>query len=86
MIGYRVNRFRKHFYRNFSQFCNIEMNKLLDSDNRETRNKFRELFKDDIYKPKYNLTLDQERDLAFNRLNKICQNNILSVKDFWNNL
>ena len=85
MIGYRVNRFRKHFYRNFSQFCNIEMNKLLDPDNRETRNKFRELFKDDIYKPKYNLSLDQERDLAFNRLNKICQNNILSVKDFWNN-
>ena len=84
MIGYRVNRYRK-LYRNFSKFCNVKMNDLLDSHNLDTRNKLKELFKDDIYTPKYNLTLDKERDLAFNRLNKICQNNILSVKDFWNN-
>ena len=84
MIGYRVNRYKK-LYRNFSKFCNVKMNELLDSHNLDTRNKLKELFKDDIYTPKYNLTLDKERDLAFNRLNKICQNNILSVKDFWNN-
>ncbi|RHY34515.1 hypothetical protein DYB32_000886 [Aphanomyces invadans] len=47
--------------------------------------KLRELFKDPLYRPKYNIPLDQERELAYQRLKKLCQSGIISVKDFRTN-
>ena len=37
---------------------------LLDHDNIEMRDKFREFLAQDLFKPRYNLTLDEERELA----------------------
>lgn len=62
-----------------------QMTKLLDNNNFETRDKLRNLFKDDLFTPKYNITLDQERDLAYQRLKKVCDLKTVSVKDFWTN-
>ncbi|KAF0723665.1 hypothetical protein AaE_009850, partial [Aphanomyces astaci] len=47
--------------------------------------KLRELFKDPIYRPKYNVPLHEERELAYKRLKKLCERNIISVKDFRTN-
>ena len=69
----------------FNNFNYSKMNRLIDNNNRITRSKLKNLFKKDIYKPKYNLSLEQERDLAYKRLESICKLNIVSVKDFWNN-
>lgn len=62
-----------------------ECTKLLDHHNHNTRQGLRELFKDPIYVPKYNMSLDEERQLAYDRLKKICESGLFSVKDFWNN-
>lgn len=58
---------------------------LLDHDNIEMRDKFREFLKSDLFKPRYNLSLDEERDLALKRLQAICDNGFISVLDFKNN-
>ena len=52
----------------FNNFNYAKMNRLLDNNNRKTRNKLKNLFKKDVYKPRYNLSLNQERDLAYERL------------------
>jgi acyl-CoA oxidase len=69
----------------FNNFNYAKMNRLLDNNNRKTRNKLKNLFKKDVYKPRYNLSLNQERDLAYERLRKLCKLNVVSVKDFWDN-
>ena len=35
--------------------------------------------------PRYNISLEEERELALRRLQRICDNKFISVKDFWNN-
>lgn len=35
--------------------------------------------------PRYNISLEEERDLALRRLQRICDNKFISVLDFWNN-
>lgn len=35
--------------------------------------------------PRYNISLEEERDLALRRLQRICDNNFISVLDFWHN-
>jgi len=58
---------------------------LLDHDNIEMRNKFRDFLKQDLYKPRYNMTLEEERELALKRLQAICDAGFISVQDFINN-
>jgi len=58
---------------------------LLDHDNIEMRDNFREFLKSDLFKPRYNLTLDEERELALKRLKAICDSGFISVLDFKNN-
>merc|ERR1719480_636824 len=58
---------------------------LLDHDNIEMRDKFREFLAQDLFKPRYNLTLDEERELALKRLKAICDAGFISVLDFVNN-
>lgn len=58
------------------------LNQILDTNNSNTRDKLKELLKDPIYTPKYNLTLPEERELAYQRLKKVCELNVVSVTDF----
>jgi acyl-CoA oxidase len=58
---------------------------LLEHDNQETREALRALFKDSLFTPRYNISLDEERDLAYERLKSICDNKLISVLDFKEN-
>jgi len=58
---------------------------LLDHDNIEMRDQFRDFLKQDLYKPRYNMTLEEERELALRRLQAICDAGFISVLDFVNN-
>lgn len=58
---------------------------LLEHDNQDTRQALRELFKDPLFTPRYNVSLDEERDLAYKRLKRICDNRLISVLDFKQN-
>lgn len=58
---------------------------LLDHDNIEMRNNFRKFLTSDLFKPRYNLTLEEERDLALKRLQAICDQKFISVQDFIHN-
>ena len=75
---------KNNFRRSFSSLSQ-KLNRTLDTNNLETRKKLKDIFKDDIYRPKYNLSLNQERDLAYNRLKKICDKRVISVNDFKDN-
>ncbi|RXG64068.1 putative acyl-coenzyme A oxidase 3.2, peroxisomal [Armadillidium vulgare] len=58
---------------------------LLDNDNLEMRGKFRNFISEDIMTPRYNIPLHEERDVALERLKRICDAGFISVKDFINN-
>ena len=59
---------------------------LLDHDNYDKRAKFRKIFSEDpLMTPKYNISLDEERDLALKRLKTLCNQGFISVLDFKNN-
>merc|ERR1711988_1524373 len=62
-----------------------KMTHLLDHDNHEMRQKFREFISEPVMIPRYNISLAEERELALRRLQRICDNNFISVLDFWNN-
>ena len=63
-----------------------QMTHLLDHDNHEKRAKFRKIFSEDpLMTPKYNISVDEERDLALERLKKLCDQGFISVLDFKNN-
>ena len=49
------------------------------------RDKFRELLADPLFKPRYNMTLEEEREVALQRLTRICREGLISVLDFNNN-
>lgn len=58
---------------------------MLDHDNHEMRDKFRQFMKDPVWTPRYNISLEDERELALLRLKKICDAGFISVLDFRNN-
>ena len=63
-----------------------QMTHLLDHDNHEKRAKFRKILSEDpLMTPKYNISVDEERDLALKRLKKLCDQGFISVLDFKNN-
>merc|ERR1712141_278765 len=62
-----------------------KMTHLLDHDNHEMRQKFREFISEPVMIPRYNISLAEERELALRRLQRICDNDFISVLDFWNN-
>merc|ERR1719384_816989 len=67
------------------EFSITALKNLLDHDNIEMRDQFREFLAQDLYKPRYNLTLEEERELALKRLKAICDAGFISVLDFVNN-
>mmetsp|Transcript_37128 Transcript_37128/g.58451 ORF Transcript_37128/g.58451 Transcript_37128/m.58451 type:complete len:729 (-) Transcript_37128:41-2227(-) len=66
-------------------FPHEEMINFLDHDNHETRAKFRTLAADPLMAPRYQQTLPEERQLALDRLQKICDHKLISVNDFIDN-
>ena len=63
-----------------------EINCLLEPDNRENRHELRKLFSNDkIYIPRHSLTLSEERQIALERLQKVCTGGHISVLDFEKN-
>ncbi|XP_065054533.1 uncharacterized protein LOC135683251 [Rhopilema esculentum] len=68
-----------------SSFDKEKMIALLDHDNHEMRNQFREFVSDPVMVPIYNIALADERDLAMQRLKRICDAGFISVLDFVNN-
>ena len=57
----------------------------MDHDNHEMRARFREYLKRPEFKPKYAITLNEERELALERLQQVCNDDFLSVRDFATN-
>ena len=50
------------------------------------RDKLRKLLNEDpIFMPQYHLTLSQERELALERLQRLCDTKLFSVRNFWDN-
>jgi len=62
-----------------------KLTSLLDHDNKEMRAKFREFLSDPIMIPRYNIRLEEERELALSRLQRICDAKFISVRDFVDN-
>ena len=62
-----------------------QLKHLLDHDNHEMRDKFRDFISEPVMVPRYNISLEEERELALRRLQRICDNDFISVLDFWNN-
>ena len=55
---------------------------LLDHDNHEMRANFRDFISEPVMVPRYNISLEEERELALRRLQRICDNDFISVLDF----
>jgi len=62
-----------------------KMQELLDHDNHQMRNELRTFLSDPVFKPKYNISLEEEREVALQRLKLICDAGFISVLDFKNN-
>jgi len=60
-----------------------KLTKLLDHDNHEMRAELRHFLSKDQFRPKYDIRLPQERELALTRLKAICDKKFISVLDFW---
>ena len=62
------------------------MKTLIDHDNIEMRDALRKfLSTEKDFVPTYNISLEEEREIALAKLQKICNQGFFSVKDFWTN-
>merc|ERR1719245_1647889 len=61
------------------------MRHLLDHDNHEMRDNFREFMKQPLFQPRFDLTLEEEREVALQRLKACCDAGFISVLDFHRN-
>lgn len=61
-----------------------KMKRLLDHDNFETRDRLKHFLvsNESDFKPRYNISLEKERDLALKQLQLICKEKFCSVTDF----
>merc|ERR1712109_95411 len=56
-----------------------------DHDNHEMRDEFREFMKKPLFQPRFDLTLEEEREVALQRLKACCDGGFISVLDFHRN-
>lgn len=61
------------------------MQRLLEHDNIGTREGLKALFRDELFVPRYNVSMSEERELALRRLQAICDHKLISVRDFRHN-
>jgi len=62
-----------------------KMKHVLDHDNHQMRNEFREFMKQPLFQPRFDLTLEEEREVALQRLQACCDGGFISVLDFHRN-
>ncbi|GIL89582.1 hypothetical protein Vretifemale_17414 [Volvox reticuliferus] len=62
-----------------------ELQRILDHDNHEHRQAMKEFMNDDLYVPQYDISLRDERELALQRLQRVCRAGFISVSDFRTN-
>lgn len=62
-----------------------ELQLILDHDNHEDRRKLKEITKNPIFTPRWNVSLEQERELALERLRVLFTSGIFSIRDFRDN-
>lgn len=65
-----------------ASFDVCKMTELLDHDNHEMRASMREFLGTELFTPKYNIPLMEERELALQRLKAVCDAGYISVLDF----
>ncbi|KAJ3319820.1 acyl-Coenzyme A oxidase [Boothiomyces sp. JEL0866] len=63
----------------------VNLNKHLEPDNREKRQRFKEFLKDPIFIPRYDASLRYEREIALERLKRVADAGFISVFDFERN-
>lgn len=63
-------------------FDQTRLTQILENDNHEKRQKFKEFFKDPIFIPRFDISLRHERELALERLKRIAEGGFISVFDF----
>ena len=68
--------------RKYDEVTSNRLGRLLFNDKPEKIQKWHALFKDSVFFPKQNLTLDQQRDIAFKRLKKVADAKLFSIYDF----
>lgn len=66
----------------YAGFQPEELQRLLDHDSYQMRESLKELMKDSLFLPRYDLSLVEERELALARLSRICAGKYFSVLDF----
>uniref|UniRef100_A0A7S3QUT3 Acyl-coenzyme A oxidase n=1 Tax=Dunaliella tertiolecta TaxID=3047 RepID=A0A7S3QUT3_DUNTE len=66
-------------------FIPAQFQEILDHDNHTSREQMKEFMKDAIYMPRYDIELHEERELAYERLKRICLAGFASVVDFRHN-
>jgi acyl-CoA oxidase len=54
----------------------------LFNDKKEKIAKWKKIFEDPVFHRKFNLTLDQQRDLAYARIKRVCDEGVVSIFDF----
>ncbi|ETW03619.1 hypothetical protein H310_05022 [Aphanomyces invadans] len=84
-LGFDVAKERSKFGHKVSPFPIDKMNEWLDPDNRDMRRELKAFLKDDSFRPRYNIPLAEEREIALSQLKKICDAKFFSVKDFHTN-
>jgi len=62
-----------------------KMKYLLDHDNHKMRDEFRNFLKKPLFQPRYDMSLEEEREIALKRLQAVCDGGFISVLDFKNN-
>ncbi|CAG0896946.1 unnamed protein product [Darwinula stevensoni] len=68
-----------------SKLSTQKLKSILDGDNHVMRDELRNYLCDPLMAPRYQIPLAEERELALQRLKKVCDKGFISVKDFWNN-
>src|ERR1700738_1555152 len=62
-----------------------ELNLLIDPFCRTTTSKLQSLFRHPLFTPRHNISLDEQRRLALERLQSVCSSSVVSVIDFERN-
>ncbi len=55
---------------------------VLEHDHHQTRAELKKLFKEELFIPRYDVSLERERELASQRLRRITDEGLISVRDF----
>ena len=66
-------------------FNSLEFQTYLDHDNHDTRAKWKQFTTNDIFKPRFDISMQEAKHLAFERLKVVAENKVFSAFDFLRN-